>query len=163
MIPIALILLLIVILFSIAVVIGNPGVFDLSIFGAIIPVNTTGVYLTGAGAMLVLILALGLLRVGTRRSMARRKQVKALKQEANAGQPTAKPDTASPGSAARTGADSPATAPGTPAHTKSDEPAARHPDLPSNETADVSTTTSSAEREDLLAEVDETTRDDPPR
>lgn len=86
MIPIAVVLLLIVAAFTIAVVVSNPGVQDLSVFGASIPVNDAGVYFTGAGAMLVVILALQLLRTGARREMARRKEIRALKSAAGEGQ-----------------------------------------------------------------------------
>ena len=84
MVPIALILLAIVILFSVAVVVSNPVAVDLSIFGAHIPVSTPAVYFTGAGAMLVVLVALFLLRTGARRSMARRKEVRTLKKEVKA-------------------------------------------------------------------------------
>jgi hypothetical protein len=84
MVPIALILLAIVILFSVAVVVSNPVAVDMSIFGAQIPVTTSAVYFTGAGAMLVVIVALFLLRTGARRSMARRKEVRTLRREAKA-------------------------------------------------------------------------------
>ena len=84
MVPIALILLAIVILFSVAVVVSNPVAVDLSIFGAHIPVSTPAVYFTGAGAMLVVLVALFLLRTGARRSIARRKEVRTLKKEVKA-------------------------------------------------------------------------------
>ena len=82
MIPIAALLLLIIVAFSVAVVVSNPAVFELSIFGANIPVTTAGVYFTGAGAMLVLILAAALLRRGLKRDRARRRQVRALQNAA---------------------------------------------------------------------------------
>src|SRR4051794_4892530 len=84
MVPIALILLAIVILFSVAVVVSNPVAVDLSIFGAQIPVSTPAVYFTGACAMLVVLVALFLLRTGARRSIARRKEVRTLKKEVKA-------------------------------------------------------------------------------
>ncbi len=84
MVPIALILLAIVILFSVAVVVSNPVAVDLSIFGAQIPVTTPAVFFTGAGTMVVLIVALFLLRTGVRRSMARRKEVRTFRREAKA-------------------------------------------------------------------------------
>ncbi|GAA2092496.1 hypothetical protein GCM10009841_01490 [Microlunatus panaciterrae] len=84
MIPIAIVLLLIVIVFTIAVVVSNPGVQNLSIFGANIPVNDAGLYLTGAGAMLVLVLALALLRTGLRRANTKRKEIRALVAAASA-------------------------------------------------------------------------------
>lgn len=106
MIPIAVVLLLIVAVFSIAVVVSNPGVQDLSIFGASIPVNDAGVYFTGAGAMLVLILALQLLRTGARREMARRKEIRALKSAAGEGTEAdaAEQDASEPAAVRTTGA-----------------------------------------------------------
>lgn len=85
MIPIAVVVLLIVIVFSIAVGISaaNADVFDLLIFNIAIPVNATGLYFTGAGAMVVLILALGLLRTGLNRERVKRAKLRAL--EAAAG------------------------------------------------------------------------------
>ncbi len=106
MIPIAAVLLLILVVFSVAVVVSNPAVFDLSIFGASIPVTTSGVYFTGAGAMLVLVLALALLRRGLKREMARRRQVRALQNAAGVkslpttGRAAAKPSTATRSTAA---------------------------------------------------------------
>jgi len=82
MIPIAGVLLLIVVVFTVAVVVSNPDVFNLSIFGANIPVTAAGVYFVGAGAMVVLILAALLLRRGLKRELRRRKQVKALRSAA---------------------------------------------------------------------------------
>lgn len=82
MIALAAVLLLIVIVFTVAVVVSNPTVFDLSIFGAGVPVTTAGVYFTGAGAMLVLVLGAELLRRGVKRDVARRRQVRALQKAA---------------------------------------------------------------------------------
>lgn len=76
MVPIAAVLLLVIVVFSIAVVVSNPGLFDLSIFGARITANTAGVYFTGAGAMLVL--AAALMYVGVKRQRARRRKIRAL-------------------------------------------------------------------------------------
>jgi len=85
MIPIAGVLLLILLVFSVAVVTGNPQVMGMSVFGAEVPVTLGGVYFTGAGAMLVLILAAGLLRAGLRRRRAQRAQLRALKEAAGGG------------------------------------------------------------------------------
>jgi hypothetical protein len=82
MIPIAGVLLLIIVVFTVAVVVSNPGVSDLSIFGASIPTTSAGIYFTGAGAMLVLILAAALMRRGIKRELARRRQLNELKQAA---------------------------------------------------------------------------------
>jgi hypothetical protein len=163
MIPIGVILLLIVIVFSIAVVVSNPAVYQLSIFGAQIPVQAAGIYFTGAGAMLVLIVGLVLLRVGWRRSMARRKQVKTLKKEAKG---KAVAPSAGSGATADAGTAQPAVAsrPADSATTRS----AGSATAPSATGASAATSgqqpgTTAAEREALLAEVDEATRDDPKR
>jgi ABC-type nickel/cobalt efflux system permease component RcnA len=79
MVPIAAVLLLLIVAFSVAVVVSNPGVFDLSIFGAKITVNTAGVYFTGAGAMLVLLLAAALMYTGLKRQRQRKKEIRRLK------------------------------------------------------------------------------------
>ena len=79
MIALAVVLLLIVAVFSVAVVISNPAIIDLSIFGAHLPVTAAGVYFNGAGAMLVLVIALDLLRRGVRRQVRRRRREKSLR------------------------------------------------------------------------------------
>ena len=161
MIPIAAVLLLIVLVLSIAVVVSNPGVFDLSIFGAKIAVNTAGVYFTGAGAMLVALLAASLLRTGIRRSMAKRHEISALRRAAGEGGATrsgsdrtpsvqkAAPATGEPGAtgaaAATRGASQPHRAPTTPAGAP---PASGTP---------AAGTTEAAERQALLEEADELT------
>jgi uncharacterized membrane protein YciS (DUF1049 family) len=94
MIPLAVVVLLIVIVFSIAVAIGatNAEVFNLAVFGAQIPVNATGLYLTGAGAMLVLVSALAMLRTGIRRESAKRARIREL-QSTSGGRIDRKPAT----------------------------------------------------------------------
>ena len=94
MIPLAVVVLLIVIVFSIAVAIGatNAEVFNLAVFGAQIPVNATGLYLTGAGAMLVLVSALALLGTGIRRESAKRARIREL-QSTSGGRIDRKPAT----------------------------------------------------------------------
>jgi flagellar biosynthesis/type III secretory pathway M-ring protein FliF/YscJ len=74
----ALILLVLVAVLAVAIVVSNPQIYELSIFGAIIPANSAGIFITGAVAMAVTILALFLLRGGIRRSRARRDRIKAL-------------------------------------------------------------------------------------
>jgi hypothetical protein len=74
----ALILLVLVAVLVVAIVVNNPQIYELSIFGAIISANTVGIFITGAVAMAVTILALLLLRSGIRRSRARRDRIKAL-------------------------------------------------------------------------------------
>jgi len=81
---IAVLLLVIVAVFTVAVLTGNSDVTTLSVFGAQVPVTLAGTYLTGAGAMLVLILAAGLLRFGLRRRRVQRRQRRELEQAAAA-------------------------------------------------------------------------------
>ena len=78
MVALALILLVLVAVLVVAIVVSNPQTYDLSIFGAVIPVNSAGIFITGAIAMAVTVLALLLLRSGIRRARLRRKQLKAL-------------------------------------------------------------------------------------
>jgi hypothetical protein len=63
-------------------VVSNPDIYDLSIFGAVVKVNSAGIFITGAIAMAVTILALLLLRSGIRRGRARRTERKVLLQAA---------------------------------------------------------------------------------
>lgn len=84
MIPLAIVVILLVIVFTVALVLA-PDPATLSIFGARIDTNTTGVYFTGAVTMLVLLLALMLLRAGISRSVRRRREVRSLKKQAELG------------------------------------------------------------------------------
>lgn len=88
MIPLAVVLIVLVIVFTIAIIIGNPQSFDLQVFVARIPANITGVYVTGAVTMLVLAVAGWLLWTGIVRMRARQQELRALK--AAAGKSTKK-------------------------------------------------------------------------
>ncbi|MET1004753.1 MAG: hypothetical protein ABWX96_04350 [Propionibacteriaceae bacterium] len=165
MIPIAGVLLLIIIVFTVAVIVSNPDVFNLSIFNANIPVTTAGVYFTGAGAMLVLILAADLLRRGLKRERARRKQVRALQTAAGVKKlPTNGPaaasrkatQTVSPPSSTTHSAPAVSTSTRPPAGDL-EQPAAARPASASS-TAQ-SPETSAAERQALLDEAEELTGD----
>ena len=159
MIPIAVVLLLIVAVFSIAVVVSNPGVQELSIFGASIPVNDAGVYFTGAGAMLVLILALGLLRTGARRELVRRKEIRALKSAAGDGpdRDADEKDADNSSDAYGEKSESPSLSDESrPADISTEEPKKSSLDLP-GDTEQPETT--AAERQALLDETDELTGD----
>lgn len=79
MIPVAVVLIVLVIVFTIAIIIGNPQSFDLQVFVARIPANITGVYVTGAVTMLVLAVAGWLLWTGLVRLRAQHQEIKALK------------------------------------------------------------------------------------
>ena len=78
MVVLGLILLVLVAVLVLAIVVSNPDIYDLSIFGAVVQVTSAGIFITGAITMAVTILALLLLRTGIRRSRARRKQLKEL-------------------------------------------------------------------------------------
>ena len=82
MVALALILLVLVAVLVVAIVVSNPEIYDLSIFGAVVPVNSAGIFITGAVAMAVTILAILLLRMGIRRGRARRTERKVLLQAA---------------------------------------------------------------------------------
>jgi hypothetical protein len=82
MVVLALILLVLVVVLVVAIVVSNPDIYDLSIFGAVVKVNSAGIFITGAIAMAVTILALLLLRSGIRRGRARRTERKVLLQAA---------------------------------------------------------------------------------
>lgn len=84
MIPVAVVLIVLVIVFTIAIIIGNPQSFDLLVFVARIPANTTGVYVTGAVTMLVLAVAGWLLWTGLIRMRAQHKEIRDLKVAAGA-------------------------------------------------------------------------------
>ncbi|HZA04541.1 MAG TPA: hypothetical protein VE617_08250 [Propionibacteriaceae bacterium] len=77
MIVLALVLLTIVLLFSVAIVLSNPDVYQLSLFRVLVPVTSAGVFFTGFGAALVTITALLLLRIGIRRSRETRRRLRA--------------------------------------------------------------------------------------
>lgn len=99
MIPVAVVLILLVIVFTIAIIIGNPQSFDLQVFVARIPANITGVYVTGAVTMLVLAVAGWLLWTGIVRMRARQQELRALK--AAAGKSTKKAISPESGKAAK--------------------------------------------------------------
>jgi flagellar biosynthesis/type III secretory pathway M-ring protein FliF/YscJ len=160
-------LLVLVAVLVVAIVVSNPEIYDLSIFGAVIPVNSTGIFITGAIAMAVTILALLLLRIGFRRARLRRKQLKALEAsneeaasevtDAETEAPQSRPAAAAP---ADTQKGSAPTTSRTAAPTMAVDPEAARGksalDLDSQ-----SSTTTAAERRAMLEEADELTRDDP--
>jgi flagellar biosynthesis/type III secretory pathway M-ring protein FliF/YscJ len=78
MVVLAVILLVLVAVLVVAIVVSNPQPYELSIFGAIIPANAAGIFITGAVTMAVALLAVLLLRMGIRRARARRNKLKAL-------------------------------------------------------------------------------------
>ena len=76
MIVVALVLLIIVLVVSMAIVSSNPDVYQLSLFRVLVPVTSAGVFFTGFGAALVTITALLLLRTGIRRSRETRRRLR---------------------------------------------------------------------------------------
>ena len=145
MIPIAVVLLIIVLIFSVGLAVGNPQTAFISIFRAQISMNPAGVYFTGAGAMLVLILALALLRVGLRRSATKRREMRALKQAAGGNAVTTPATT--------TTATDPSSVSASPSSVSASSSSAEG-------TVDHSVSPS-AERQALLDEAQELTGDDP--
>ena len=78
MIVLGLVLLVLVVALSVAIVVSNPAVVELSIFNASVPVTMSGVYFTGAGALLVTLLGLLLIQQGVVRSRKQRRQLQAI-------------------------------------------------------------------------------------
>ena len=85
MIVLALVLLIIVLVFSAAIVLSNPDVYQLSLFRVLVPVTSAGVFFTGFGAALVTITALLLLRTGIRRTRETRRRLRSLEKPATSG------------------------------------------------------------------------------
>ena len=155
MIAVALILLVLVAVLVVAIVVSNPQTYELSIFGAVIPANSAGIFITGAIAMAVTILALLMLRMGIRRARARRKQLKALE----ASDQTAPPETARPVETSTTTSDTKSSTTsvagdGTESEVAKEKSAL---DLQSE------SSTTAAERKAMLDEADELTRKEPPK
>jgi hypothetical protein len=158
MVIVALVLLILVVVFSVAIVVSNPAVYDLSLFRVIVPVTSAGVYFTGVGAALLTVVALLLLRLGIRRSRERRQRLKTAEQAAIGSAAEAASGTRSP---VRSG--SAADKESVPSTDRlADDPDASEPSGPtSNLELDPPTATTPAERKALLDEVDELSRDEP--
>jgi uncharacterized integral membrane protein len=154
MVVLALILLVLVAVLVVAIVVSNPDVYDLSIFGAVVPANSAGIFMTGAVAMAVTILALLLLRMGIRRGRARRTERKVLLQAAGDKLPGS---AASPEETSTTTSKTSDTA-------ATSASATNEPTTPkeksSVELKDESSTTP-AERQAMLDEADALTKDEP--
>jgi hypothetical protein len=164
MVVLALILLVLVAVLVVAIVVSNPEVYDLSIFGAVVPANAAGIFITGAVAMAVTILALLLLRMGIRRGRARRTERKVLLQAASdklpgssANREETSTTTSRTSDTSATG-DSDTTEP-TPT-TRSTEPTTTSKEKSSLELEGESSTTP-AERQAMLDEADALTKDEP--
>ena len=163
MVVLALILLVLVAVLVVAIVVSNPEVYDLSIFGAVVPANSAGIFITGAVAMAVTILALLLLRTGIRRGRARRTERKVLLQAAGdkLPGPSASPEetstTTKRPSDTSAMSDSGTTEPTT---TKTTEPTTTTKEKSSLDLEGESSTTP-AERQAMLDETDALTKDEP--
>lgn len=75
MVVLALVLLIIVLVFSVAIVVSNPGVYEISLFRVLVPVTSAGIFFTGFGAALLTVIAALLLRGGIRRSRQQRERL----------------------------------------------------------------------------------------
>jgi membrane protein implicated in regulation of membrane protease activity len=89
MVVLALVLLILVVVFSVAIVVSNPNVYDLSLFRVLVPVTSAGVYFTGVGAALLTVVGLLLLRLGIRRSREHRQRLRTAEQAATGASGTA--------------------------------------------------------------------------
>ena len=159
MVVVALVLLIVVVVFTVAIVVSNPAVYDLSLFRVLIPVTSAGVYFTGVGAALLTVVALLLLRVGIRRSREQRQRLRAAEQAAisSSSRPAAA-STSETAPSVENKESSPSAA------RLAEDPDASEPSGPtSNLELDPPTATTPAERQALLDEVDETSRDEPKR
>ena len=76
MIVLAVVLLVLIVVFSVAIAVSNPEVYELSLFRVLVPVTSAGVYFTGLGACLLTLLALWLLRAGLKRRRVERNRLK---------------------------------------------------------------------------------------
>ena len=159
MVVVALVLLIVVVVFTVAIVVSNPAVYDLSLFRVLIPVTSAGVYFTGIGAALLTVVALLLLRVGIRRSREQRQRLRTAEQAAisSSSRPATAP-TSEPAPSVESKESSPSVA------RLAEDPDGSEPSGPtSNLELDPPTATTPAERQALLDEVDETSRDEPKR
>jgi hypothetical protein len=150
MVAVALILLVLVAVLTVGILVSNPDIYDLSIFGAVVKVSSAGIFLTGAIAMALTIVGLLLLRVGIRRGRARRKEIKAL--QASSDKVPASPvedSTTSKTSDTSAASDSATT-----------EPTSTTKEKSSQEVEGESSTTAD-ERQAMLDEADAITHDEP--
>jgi hypothetical protein len=154
MVVLALILLVLVAVLVVAIVVSNPEVYDLSIFGAVVPANSAGIFITGAVAMAVTILALLLLRTGIRRGRARRTERKVLLQAAG---------DKLPGSSASSEETSTTTSKASDTSATSDSGATEPTTTKEKSSLDLEgePSTTSAERQAMLDEADALTKDEP--
>ncbi len=163
MIVLGVVLLVIVAVFAVAVVVSNPDIVDLYLFNALVPVTMGGVFFTGAGALLIVLVSGLLIQRGIARSARLRRQQRAL-----AGAPSVVPADSLPGTASPTNSPAAGSTGPTPprAHgSHAVEPASSEltPVTPQVTPPSAPVTTVSGEPAALLAEADELTRDEPLR
>ena len=162
MIVLGVVLLVIVAVFAVAVVVSNPDIVDLYLFNALVPVTMGGVFFTGAGALLIVLVSGLLIQRGIARSARLRRQQRAL-----AGAPSVVPADSLPGTASPTTSPAAGGVPTPPrAHgSHAVEPASSEltPVTPQVTPPSAPVTTVSGEPAALLAEADELTRDEPLR
>lgn len=162
MVVLALVLLIVVAVFSVAIVVSNPAVYELSLFRVLVPVTSAGVYFTGMGAALLTVVAALLLRLGIRRAREQRRRLRTAEQAAIAGAP--RTASGSHSETAPAAGNRPADKEKSPPTTRpTDDPDAPESGPTSNLELDPPTAATPAERKALLDEVDETTRDEPKR
>jgi hypothetical protein len=161
MVVLALVLLILVVVFSVAIVVSNPTVYDLSLFRVLVPVTSAGVYFTGIGAALLTVIALLLLRIGIRRSREQRQRLRAAEQGASSPPTHTSAAPSGAGSSVRTdgAADDEPTADTARQQNIADAPASNGP--PANLELDPPPATTVGERRALLDEADEVSRDEP--
>jgi ABC-type nickel/cobalt efflux system permease component RcnA len=160
MVVLALVLLILVVVFSVAIVVSNPAVYDLSLFRVLVPVTSAGVYFTGIGAALVTVVALLLLRVGIRRSREQRQRLRTAEQAAT--RQRGSTPVGSSGAGSSVASDASADEARLPRTSQSaDDPDAPASGPTANLELDPPTAMTPAERRALLDEVDGLSRDEP--
>src|SRR3712207_5524021 len=159
MVVLALVLLILIVVFSVAIVVSNPAVYELSLFRVLVPVTSAGVYFTGVGAALLTVVALLLLRLGIRRIREQRQRLRAAEQ-ATAG--SARVAAVPSGTGSSVASDLPADKGPSPSTGLAEDPDTSESSGPtSNLELDPPTAITPAERKALLDEVDELSRDEP--
>ncbi len=162
MVVLALVLLILVVVFSVAIVVSNPTVYDLSLFRVLVPVTSAGIYFTGVAAALLTVVALLLLRLGIRRSREQRRRLRSAERtDDGSASGTQLPASSGGGSSVPSDAPAAEASPPKTARPMNDPDAAAATGPAANLELDPPTAMSPAERGALLDEVDEITRDEP--
>jgi hypothetical protein len=160
MVVLALVLFILVVVFSVAIVVSNPNVYELSLFRILVPVTSAGVYFTGVGAALLTVVALLLLRLGIRRSREHRQRLRTAEQAATRASGTAPVPSGAGSSVTSEGSADEEPLPET--TRRDNDPDASASSRPmTNLELDPPAATTPAERRALLDEVDGLSRDEP--